>query len=51
MFYFVISTDIYKAFDSIDIEHMEKCLWFYGFPDEYVKAFMLLSRNGTVSLR
>ena len=43
----VISTDIYKAFDSIDIEHMEKCLRFYGFPDEYVKAFMLLSRNGT----
>ena len=43
----VISTDIYKAFDSIDIQHMEMCLRFYGFPDEYVKAFMLLSRNGT----
>ena len=43
----VISTDIYKAFDSIDIQHMEMCLRFYGFPDEYVKAFMLLSCNGT----
>ena len=32
---------------SIDIQHMEMCLRFYGFPDEYVKAFMLLSCNGT----
>ena len=45
----VISTDFRKAFDSISLDHSEKCLEFYSFPDKFVKACMRFVRKGTVS--
>ena len=44
----VLSTDFYKAFDSISLEHIENCLNFYDFPEKFVTAFMRLVRNGTM---
>ena len=44
----VISTDIFKAFDTINLGHMGKCLEYYGFPEEYSRAFMRLVHNGTM---
>ena len=44
----VLSTDIYKAFDCVDYQHVENCLEFYGYPERYRKAFMRLVRNGTL---
>ena len=44
----VISTDIFKAFDSVSHKHMEKCLEFYEFPEKFIKATMKLVRNGTM---
>ena len=43
----LISTDFYKAFDSIAHKHIENCLEIYGFPDEFKTAFMRLTK-GTV---
>ena len=44
----LISTDFYKAFDSVSIQHLENCLQFYQFPQQFIQAFMRLARNGTV---
>ena len=44
----LLSTDFYKAFDSIRIDHTEKCLEICGFPEEFIKAYMRLARNGTI---
>ena len=44
----VLSTDIYKAFDCVDFQHMENCLQFYEYPERYREAFMRLVRNGTI---
>ena len=44
----LLSTDFYKAFDSISIDHTEKCLEIFEFPEEFIKAYMRLARNGTV---
>ena len=44
----VLSTDIWKAFDTISHSHMEKCLEFYKFPPKFVTAIMRLVRNGTM---
>ena len=41
----VISTDLYKAFDSISLGHVEKSLQFYGFPENYAKACVKLTRG------
>ena len=30
------------------IDHTEKCLEIFGFPEEFIKAYMQLARNGTV---
>ena len=43
----LISTDFFKAFDSISHQHIENCLKLYEFPEQFVKAFMRLARNGT----
>ena len=43
----LISTDFYKAFDSISIDHIENCLQLYEFPPAFIQAFMRLARNGT----
>ena len=45
----VLSTDFRKAFDSINLDHIEACLNFYGFPEKFVTAFMRFVRNGTAS--
>ena len=44
----IISTDFYKAFDSVALDHIENSLKFYDFPQEFVTAFMRLVRSGTV---
>ena len=44
----LLSTDFYKAFDSISIDHTERCLELYEFPNSFKKAYMRLARNGTV---
>ena len=44
----VLSTDFYKAFDSIALDHVENCLKFYEFPDSFTTAFMRLTRGGTM---
>ena len=44
----LISTDFYKAFDSVSIQHLENCLQFYQFPQQFTQAFMRLAKNGTV---
>ena len=44
----LLSTDFYKAFDSISIDHTERCLEIYEFPNNFKKAYMRLARNGTV---
>ena len=44
----LISTDFFKAFDSIAIQHIENCLNLYQFPEPFVKAFMRLANNGSV---
>ena len=44
----LISTDFFKAFDSIAIQHIENCLNLYQFPEPFVKAYMRLANNGTV---
>ena len=43
----LVSTDFYKAFDSISIDHIENCLQLYEFPPAFTQAFMRLARNGT----
>ena len=42
-----ISTDFFKAFDSIAIQHIENCLELYQFPQQFSAAFMRMARNGT----
>ena len=42
-----ISTDFFKAFDSIAIQHIENCLELYQFPQQFNAAFMRMARNGT----
>ena len=44
----VLSTDFKKAFDSIDIQHIENCLKIYGLPSSFIQAYMRLARNGTL---
>ena len=44
----VLSTDLYKAFDTISLNHIERCLEFFNFPPNYRKAFMKMARNGTL---
>ena len=44
----VLSTDIYKAFDTVSIAHIERSLDFFQFPEEYKNAFMVLARHGTI---
>ena len=44
----VLSTDFYKAFDSIALDHVENCLNFYEFPDRFMTAFMRLIRGSTM---
>ena len=44
----VVSTDFYKAFDSVALDHMENALEFFEFPQKFTAAFMRLVRNGTV---
>ena len=44
----ILSTDLYKAFDTISLIHIERSLEFFEFPPEYRKAFMKLARNGTL---
>ena len=46
----VISTDFRKAFDCIDLNHIEACLDIYQFPEQFKKAYMKLSRKGTLSI-
>ena len=41
----VISTDLYKAFDSISLEHVERCLRFYEFPENFTSACLKLTRG------
>ena len=47
----VISTDFKKAFDSISLDHVEKCLRIYQFPQKYITAIMRLVRNGTMQFQ
>ena len=47
----VLSTDFYKAFDSIALDHVESCLKFYEFPDSFTTAFMRLTRGGTMQFK
>ena len=42
-----LSTDFWKAFDSIAINHIEETLKIYEFPDKFITAYMRLTRNGT----
>ena len=44
----VLSTDLYKAFDTISLDHIERSLDFFEFPAKYKNAFMRLARNGTL---
>ena len=44
----VLSTDLYKAFDSIHHDHMENCLKFYNFPEDFSKRVMKMVRHGTM---
>ena len=44
----ILSTDLFKAFDSIDHNHMENCLRFYGFPDGFTERCMKMVRNGVM---
>ena len=44
----VLSTDFYKAFDSISLDHVENCLNFYEFPEPFTTAFLRLTRGGTM---
>ena len=44
----VLSTDLYKAFDTISLSHIERCLEFFNFPPKYRRAFMKMARNGTL---
>ena len=39
----VLSTDFFKAFDSISLDHVENCLHFYGYPDKFRTASMRLT--------
>ena len=43
----LISTDFYKAFDTVSIQHIKNCLEFYQFPAAFTQAFMRLAK-GTV---
>ena len=45
----VLSTDLYKAFDTISHDHIERCMEFFEFPEEYKKAFMRMVRHGTLN--
>ena len=47
----VISTDFKKAFDSINLDHIENCLRVYQFPDRFRTAIMRLVRNGTMQFQ
>ena len=44
----VLSTDLYKAFDSIDHKHIEESMTFYGFPDEFTERCMKMVKNGVM---
>ena len=44
----VLSTDLYKAFDTISLDHIERSMDFLEFPAKYKNAFMRLARNGTL---
>ena len=43
-----LSTDLYKAFDTVSIEHIQRSLEFFQFPEDYIKAFMVLAKDGTL---
>ena len=47
----VISTDFKKAFDSISLDHVEKCLELYQFPPRFRVAIMRLVRSGTMQFQ
>ena len=42
-----INTDVFKAFDMIDRQHIYNCLTFYGFPLKFVEAYKRLTQNST----
>ena len=42
-----LSTDFFKAFDSISIPHIRNCLELFQFPQKFTRAFMRLAENGT----
>ena len=44
----VLSTDFYKAFDSISIEHIANTLNIYEFPPAFSRAYSRFSQHGTV---
>ena len=44
----VLSTDFYKAFDSISIEHISNTLDIYEFPPAFSRAYTRFSQHGTV---
>ena len=44
----VLSTDFYKAFDSISIEHISNTLDIYEFPSAFARACTRFSQHGTV---
>ena len=44
----VLSTDFYKAFDSISIEHIANALNIYEFPPAFSRAYSRFSQHGTV---
>ena len=42
-----INTDVYKAFDMIDKQHIFNCMEFYSFPEKFIEAYKRLSQNAT----
>ena len=43
-----INTDVFKAFDTIDRQHIYNCLEFYAFPQKMIEAYRRLTQNSTV---
>ena len=43
-----ISTDLYKAFDTVDRGHIINCLEFYQFPETFRRAYDRLTSSATV---
>ena len=46
----LLSSDFFKAFDTVSIEHIKNCLQFYEFPEKYIVAFIRMMQNGTATL-